>query len=732
MNELKRFGRYEVTRTLGSGAMGIVYEGVDTRLNRRVAIKTIHKNALIDPEQAADYSNRFMREAQAVARLNHSGIVTVYDFGEEGDIAYFVMEFIEGKELKNFFDSEAVFPLAKALGLMIDLLDALGYAHSQGIIHRDIKPANIMIDKAGKLKLTDFGVARVLDNTEGTQAGTMVGTPGYMSPEQIEGKAITPRADIFAAGVILYQFLTGQKPFAGTTSFEVQRKIVNDYPTGPSSVNPDLPPFLDQIVSKALAKDPEQRYACASEFSDDLKQVLAMGAVRKVTDSSRQADEKTVVSLATQRADDKTIANLSNPAHSAGTPAGIGKPDLPPASENDRRSSTREKNDRRSSPREERGSTIICSVLFLDIVGYSKLPGLEQITLKNNFNNMLSAAIHDVPSDDIIILDTGDGAALNFLADVEAALRVALRLRDALLKNDAQMKPPLQVRMGINLGPGHLIKDINSRLNIVGDVINVAQRVMGFSGSGQILVSRSYFDAVSRLSPEYEGMFQHFGSHADKHVREHEVYAVVHPDELAVALAEAEQPPASPVTVQADKAASKPGFVTLLFKSVFGFFKSIFKFLASLLDAIFGFFSSLFLNIVQMVIVAAVIVVVVALIAKTAFPGNVLEEKMAIFWESAVKQADKGLQAVGIDKGLQAAGMDSNAKQDAKQENSPKVHGTTQRKVNAKSNAATVDAKNDAAAADAKNDAVAAAAKNDAATADAKNDVATTEGNKAN
>lgn len=705
MNELKRFGRYEVARTLGSGAMGVVYEGVDTKLNRRVAIKTIHKNALIDPAQAADYSNRFMREAQAVAMLNHPNIVTVYDFGEEGDIAYFVMEFIEGKELKNFFDGEAVFPLSKALGLMVDLLDALGYAHSQGIVHRDIKPANIMIDKGGRLKLTDFGVARVLDNTEGTQAGTIVGTPGYMSPEQIEGKTITPRADIFAAGVILYQFLTRQKPFIGTTSFDVQRKIVSESPANPSSVNPDLPPFVDQIIGKALAKNPEERYASTSEFVDDLKQVLALGTIQKVADPTGQADEKTIV--------DQSKRALSAASTAIGESADRGI---------DRRSSPRgEKTERRSAPRETRGNTIICSVLFLDIVGYSKLPGLEQIALKKTFNDMLTTAIHSMPPDDIIVLDTGDGAALNFLADVEAALRVALYLRDTLPKGDAQTNPPPQVRMGINLGPGHLIEDINGRPNIVGDVINVAQRVMNFSGPGQILVSRSYFDAVSRLSSEYTKIFQHFGSHADKHVREHEVYEVINPDKPVEAAAEAVQQPAASTVGQTAEAAVKPGLKTSPPKPASSPFRFLFKFF----DAIFGFFSSLFLNTVRTFFLIAAVVIVGVLVVKAALPGSAAEEKLSTLWGSTVTQVDKGiqaagidksLQAMGIDKGLQAAGFTPNTSLDAKQETAPSAHGTTHKKANAKNNAAAPDAK----AQTVKDDAVAAETKNAAAAEEIK------------
>ncbi len=183
----------------------------------------------------------------------------------------------------------------------------------------------------------------------------------------------------------------------------------------------------------------------------------------------------------------------------------------------------------------DRGKTIICSVLFLDIVEYSRKSVSGQISLKERFNAYLSVAIRDVPIDDRIILDTGDGAALSFLGDVGDALQVALSMRESL-REGLHMEPPLLVRMGVNLGPVRLIRDINGQPNIVGDGINVAQRVMGFADPGQILVSRTYYDAVSRLSPEYAGMFHYQGSRTDKHVREHEIYAIGYPGEFTSTL----------------------------------------------------------------------------------------------------------------------------------------------------------------------------------------------------
>ena len=275
--ELKTLGRYNLERTLGKGAMGVVYEGVDPRLGRRVAIKTILKSHL-DADTAKEYSMRFVREAQAVARLNHPNIVQVYDFGEEGDIAYLVMEFIKGKELKAFFDANERFDLKEAVRIMGELCDALDFAHNAGIIHRDIKPANVMIDAQGRTKLTDFGVARVQDSdktsVERTQAGTMVGTPAYMSPEQITGGNIDKRTDVFSAGIILYQFLTGEKPFTGSGAWTIAKKIIQEEPPLPSSLNNAITPLFDAVVNKALSKAPETRYQSARELGIGLKRAL--------------------------------------------------------------------------------------------------------------------------------------------------------------------------------------------------------------------------------------------------------------------------------------------------------------------------------------------------------------------------------------------------------------------------------------------------------------------------
>jgi serine/threonine-protein kinase len=306
--DLKRIGRYDIEGVLGEGAMGVVYEGVDTRLHRRVAVKTILKSAL-GSSSATEYSMRFAREAQAVARLNHPNIVQVFDFAEEGDVAYIVMELVRGRELKTFFDAKERFELKEIVHIVGELCDALHFAHEAGIIHRDIKPANVMIDAQGRVKLTDFGVARIADPdrtvSDKTQAGTVVGTPAYMSPEQIQGLALDRRSDIFSAGVILYEFLCSAKPFAGTGAWAIAKKILSEDPAPPSSRNPALSPLFDAVVSKALAKDVERRYQTARQMGFALQR--AAEGVAETDESEKTLRMRAITGVAPAPAGDPTV-----------------------------------------------------------------------------------------------------------------------------------------------------------------------------------------------------------------------------------------------------------------------------------------------------------------------------------------------------------------------------------------------------------------------------------------
>ena len=278
---LKKLGRYEVIRVLGKGAMGVVYEGRDPNLDRRVAIKTVKVENLSE-EAAAEYEHRFRTEARSAARLQHPNIVSVYDSDRDGNVAFLVMEYIQGDDLKHHLDRGVRYSLEQSLKIIRDLLSALDYAHKQGIVHRDIKPANLLIEPGGRVKLTDFGVARIQDSGEATRTqGSMVGTLKYMAPEQVQGQKIDSRADLFSAGVVLYQLLTDKRPFDGDNDFSIIHQIIGHHPPLPTTVNPRLPPALDAVVSRALAKTREERFATARDFA-----VALQAAIRRAEDQT--------------------------------------------------------------------------------------------------------------------------------------------------------------------------------------------------------------------------------------------------------------------------------------------------------------------------------------------------------------------------------------------------------------------------------------------------------------
>ncbi len=260
-------GRYEILAELGKGAMGVVYRANDPLLSRTVAIKTINMSS--DPDEVAEYEARFYQEAKAAGGLNHPNIVTIHDIGKSGNVVYMAMEYLEGEELRELMKGEPL-EVARAVEIAAQMAEGLGYAHQHGVVHRDIKPANIMILKSGPAKITDFGIARMRSAEVRTQTGVVLGSPRYMSPEQVAGKRAEPRSDIFSLGVIFYEMLTGKAAFTGDDITSVMYQILNVVPPPPSSVNPAVPQVLDFIVAKALAKTPEDRYQDATELARDL------------------------------------------------------------------------------------------------------------------------------------------------------------------------------------------------------------------------------------------------------------------------------------------------------------------------------------------------------------------------------------------------------------------------------------------------------------------------------
>ena len=313
MSGLGKIGKYEIRRELGRGAMGVVYEGYDPVIERTVAIKTIRPEQL-EKTQAVEILARFKREAQAAGRLSHPHIVAIYDYGEVapegelardtagGQVAYIAMEFIRGRELKDYFDANERFGIKQVERIMQELLSALDHAHKNGVVHRDMKPANVILLEEGTVKVADFGIARI-ETSDLTQAGTVLGTPAYMSPEQFLGQPVDGRSDIFSCGVILYQFLTGEKPFTGTVT-TIMHKVLKEEPLPPSTLNVTLPPAWDAVVKKAMAKGPAERFQTAAEFA---------AAIRNAAEREREDSTVVNVEATLVRAAEATVVSTPPP-----------------------------------------------------------------------------------------------------------------------------------------------------------------------------------------------------------------------------------------------------------------------------------------------------------------------------------------------------------------------------------------------------------------------------------
>ena len=271
-----KIGKYEIRRQIGRGAMGVVYEAFDPVIERRVAVKTLRLE-LFESSQIADVRTRFKREAQSAGQLAHPHIVTVYDYGEHEGTPYIVMEFLAGNELSRILGRGARLPLSEVVRLMTQLLGALTYAHERKVVHRDVKPGNIFILDDGSLKVVDFGLAHV-EASNLTDTGALLCTPAYMSPEQFLALPIDERSDIFSAGVILYELLTGDKPFTGSVT-SIMQKVLRQEPIEPSVLNPTISTTWDTVIKRAMAKKPDARFQSARQFSETIKQAFAKGAL---------------------------------------------------------------------------------------------------------------------------------------------------------------------------------------------------------------------------------------------------------------------------------------------------------------------------------------------------------------------------------------------------------------------------------------------------------------------
>lgn len=268
--EIEKLGRYEILSEIGQGAMGVVYKAVDPLIDRTVAIKTINLN--LSRDELADFEERFDREAKSAGRLNHPNIVTIYDVGRADHVAFMAMEYLEGRELKEIIASGEVLQPDTVAEIISQVADALAFAHDHDIVHRDIKPANIMVLRNGSVKITDFGIAKMASGSR-TQIGIILGSPKYMSPEQVAGKPVDGRSDIFSLGAVLYELLTGKPAFGGedSTLTSIMYRVMNEMPASPSDVNPSIPVAFNYIVARALAKAPENRYQSAREMANDIR-----------------------------------------------------------------------------------------------------------------------------------------------------------------------------------------------------------------------------------------------------------------------------------------------------------------------------------------------------------------------------------------------------------------------------------------------------------------------------
>ncbi len=267
-------GRYEIERELGRGAMGTVYLGRDPRIGRTVAIKTMALTEEFESEQLEEVRRRFFQEAETAGRLNHPDIVTIYDVGEEHDLAYIAMDYITGHSLDQHIRKEELLPMAQVFAIGVQVAEALGYAHEQKVVHRDVKPGNIIFDQEkGQLKVTDFGIACLTDNSK-TRTGTVLGSPFYMSPEQIAGKKVDGRSDLFSLGVTLYQLFTGCLPFKGDSLTNLMYQIANEKPEGIRKLRPELPTCVTRLINKALEKDPAKRFDTGQSMADAIRRCV--------------------------------------------------------------------------------------------------------------------------------------------------------------------------------------------------------------------------------------------------------------------------------------------------------------------------------------------------------------------------------------------------------------------------------------------------------------------------
>jgi len=488
-----RINEYNIERPLGGGGFGITYLARDSNLQLPVAIKEYFPSDLVtrgadqsvqvrggstnEHQEQYDWGlERFLDEARALATFRHPNIVRVLRYFRENGTAYIVMEYESGLSLKRWVPQNAPLSQRALLSIVYPVLDGLEAVHKTGFLHRDIKPDNIYVRADGTPVLLDFGAARRITVDRDM---TNIVSPGFAPFEQYHSQGNQgPWTDIYSLGAVMYWMTTGKKPI------ESAARVKNDTMLPASSL-------AEVSVYGATLLD-------AIEWAmhpDESRRPQTVALFRAAIQGSEKPEG--LQSPARLQPDRPAIAAAGQAASVPGSPT--------------------------SGPSNTQRRNLLCTIMFLDLVGYSVRSVDDQVALKKLFNELIAKALKGVPEETRIAIDTGDGAAICFMGDPEEALHSAMLLRDLLSQRYGNL---LSVRIGLHMGPVRVISDINDRVNVVGDGINVAQRVMDFAQGNQVLVSRSYYDVISRITDDTADLFQYLGQYEDKHGRLHEVYAV--------------------------------------------------------------------------------------------------------------------------------------------------------------------------------------------------------------
>ncbi len=508
---------YRIDKMLGGGGFGITYLAQDINLQLPVAIKEYFPGELA--VRAADLSvsvrstenktqfqwglERFLDEARALASFKHPNIVRVLRYFKENGTAYIVMEYESGDPLKRWLAKQPALDQQSLLKIIYPLMDGLEAVHKVNFLHRDIKPDNIYIRADGTPVLLDFGAARRLT---GNQDMTNIVSPGFAPFEQYHSKGHQgPWTDVYSLGAVMYWMTTGHKPMESAS--RVREDSMPKAADTASAVVFGAP--LLRAIDWAMTPNETQRPQDVAALrqallsSDFLKtQTLRAAAVGSNTAMAAQAP----AAMSMTTVDSKTTA--SSPVDNALLAYAANSQSIPLSSSENLR------------------KNVLGTIMFLDLVSYSTYSVDQQVQIKALFNELITKAIGGVKESSRIMIDTGDGAAICFLGDPEEALQSALLLRDLLVHKYGRK---LSLRVGLHLGPIRMVFDINNRVNVVGDGINVAQRIMDFSKPNQIVVSRAYYDVISRITDTAASLFDYLGPHMDKHLRSHEIYAVLDP-----------------------------------------------------------------------------------------------------------------------------------------------------------------------------------------------------------